>query len=463
MTTNLFLRLNNLFPTDTEITDVKIFKSSKRFPASIDTPKKEAAFEKKYKDFDLSPDKQYLMYMPLNLQVVPKIYINLVLKKEYKNNFGAGTTAFYKSLREKYLNIKRDNVAAFIKKQTIPQITDIFKHRTNKPIVADYPNQIWCIDLVDMQTYETKNRGFKYIMTVIDVFSRKLFLEPAKLKEAAVISKALDKIARQSDVKPKYIICDNGGEFKGDFEIYCKAHDIKIRRNRAYSPEANGIVERANMEIRKLLRDIFLENKNNNWIDSLKRVQNLHNDTYTSAIDNIPNKIWNSSSEPVTQREIPIHYKTGDEKTKQLFAKQTILKHVKKQINEYKDDELEVGDRVRIRMDAISNNIKSLVKQGHTKSIVVVYSPVVFKILKKIVPKNGLLERARYWCGTVDGTRILVNKENGTIANARQFYANSLQKVSNDEKDYDISMQDAIELSGVTTTRNDVFSAAYHE
>ena len=189
----------------------------------------------------------------------------------------------------------------------------------------------------------------------------------------------------------------------------------------------------------------------------------MHNDTYTSAIDNIPNKIWNSSSEPVTQREIPIHNKTGDQKTQQLLAKQSILKHVKKQINEYKDEELEVGDRVRIRMDAISNNIKALVKQGHTKSIVVAYSPVVFKILKKIVPKNGLLERARYICGTVDGTRVLVNKQDGTSKNARQFYANSLRKVGNDEKDYDINMRDAIELSGVTTTRNDVFSAPYHE
>ena len=121
---------------------------------------------------------------------------------------------------------------------------------------------------------------------------------------------------------------------------------------------------------------------------------------------------------------------------------------------------MNVGDKVRIRMDALSNSIKRLVKAGNTKQIVVNYSPLVFKILKKITPRNGLLERSRYVCVTSDGTRILVNKENGKTP--RQFYSNVLQKVGKDEKDYDISMEDAINLSGVKTTRNDVYSVPYN-
>lgn len=461
MTTNLYLRLNNLFPSDQDIVNVKKFKENKSFPASIDTPRKRAAFEKKYKDFNLSKDRRNLLYIPLNLQVVPKLYKKLILQKEYKNNFGSGTINFYKSIREKYLNIKRSDVAEFIKKQPIPQLTDVFKHRTNKPIVADFPNQIWCIDLIEMQSFETKNRGYKYILTVIDVFSRKIFLAATKSKDSAVIAKAMDKIIRRAGVSPKYIICDNGGEFKLDMETYCKAHEITIRRNRAYSPEANGIAERVNREIRKLLRDIHVENQNTNWIDNLQRVEDLHNETYTSAIDNIPNRIWTASKEPIAARQIPIYNETGDLKTQQIIANQTILKNVKKQIEEFKNDELAVGDRVRVRMDALSNSIKALVKSGHTKQIVVAFSPVVFQILKRIVPKNGMLERSKYVVGTPDGTKMLVNKEHGT--KPRLFYSNALKKVSSDEKDYkDMSMEKAIQLSGVEITRNDVFSAPYN-
>ena len=461
MSTNLFLKLNNFFPTDKLISEVKMFKLKNVFPNDVDTDAKKTTFERKYNDFSLSANNRNLIYKPLNLVVVPKININKVLKEEYKLTFGAGIVAFYKTIRQKYLNIKRTDVSAFVKRQAIPQMTSIFKHRTNKPIISKFPNQLWAVDLIELQYYKSKNRNYTYIFNAVDIFSRKCFLSPCKTKTAEECKTAFQSIVQRADVKPNYIICDNGGEFKAQFAEYCESNDIKIRLNRAYSPQANGVVERCNMEIRKLMRNIFLQNEDNNWIDNLQQIENIRNATFTTAINNIPEKIWNNSKAPITERNIPIHYKTDDDKTRQLFASQTVLKNVKKQIEEYKDEELEVGDRVRIRMDALSNNIKKLVKAGNTKQIVVVYSPVVFKILRKITPKNGLLERSRYVCGTTDGTRMLVNKESGT--QPRQFYANSLLKVGKDEEDYsDISMQEAIELSGVTITKNDVFSAPYH-
>ena len=346
-------RLNNLFPTDQDIIDVKNFKANQKYPKAIeDSLAKQRAFEKKYAGFDLSKDGRNLMYTQLNLQVVPSSDKDTILNKEYKGSFGSGIVNFYKTIREKYLNIKRIDVSAFIKGQQIPQLTDIMKHRTNKPIVADFPNQIWCIDLIDMSMYK-KNKGFIYILTVVDVFSRKIFLGAMKVKEASVTAKALDKIIRKTTVSPKYIICDNGTEFLGDFNTYCLAHEITIRRNRAYSPEANGIVERANKEVRKIIRNINLENENTNWIDHLQRVEDIKNNTFTSAIKNIPNKIWNDKKEQIILRNIPIHNRTGDQKEDQIIANQTILRNVKKQIEEFKDDELKVGDQVRVRMDAL--------------------------------------------------------------------------------------------------------------
>ena len=454
-------RLNNLFPNDEDINNVKTFREDKLYPEAANTPAKQRQFENKYSGFDIAPDGQNLLYTPLNLIVVPKADLQKTLEKEYKNSFGSGIVIFYKTIREKFINIKRTDVSAFIKQQQIPQLTDVFKHRTNKPIVASYPNEIWCLDLIDMSMYETKNRGFRYIMTTIAVFARKIFLEATKVKEALVTSRALDRVTRRADVTPKYIICDNGTEFKGDFETFCKAHEITIRRNRPYSPEANGIVERANKEIRKLLRNINLENENNNWIDHLRRVEDLRNNTFTRAIKNIPNKIWTNSKEPIALRNIPIHNRTGNRKEEQILAKQTILRGVKKRIEEFKDDELDVGDKVRVRMDALSNGIKDLVKSGDTKQIIVAYTPVVFRILKKIVPRNGTLERSRYIVGTVDSRRVLINKQDGT--KPRQFYASSLRKVADDETDYkNMTMQKAVQLSGAELTKNDVFSAPYN-
>jgi hypothetical protein len=348
-----------------------------------------------------------------------------------------------------------------MKTQDVPKLTDIIKHRTNKPILAKFQNQIWCVDLIEINNYP-KNRGFEFIFSVIDVFSRYTFLEPSKKRDSLSISKCLGNIVRREGIKPTTIICDNGSEFEKDFETYCKDHEIKIRRNRAYSPQANGIVERSNKEIRKLLRSIMLENQSTNWVDQLRKIERYKNNTYTSAIDTAPARVWNNTIEQIP---FELGRDQNEQASLQVDAKQRILKNVRKQILKFKNTELEVGDRVRVRMDQVSNNIRALVKSGDTKKIVVVWSPIIFKVLKKITPKTirGIsFERSRYVIGTVDGTRMLVNKENGT--KPRNFYSNSLKKVGDDETNYkDLSMKQAIELSGVDLNRNDVYSAPYKE
>ena len=209
-----------------------------------------------------------------------------------------------------------------MKTQKIKDLTDVMRHRTNKPILAKFPNEIWCLDLIHMTNAYPKNNGFQIILSVIDVFSRYTFLEPSKTQTSLSISKCLDKIIKREKIKPKYIICDNGGEFEKDFAAYCKAHDITIRLNRAYSPQANGIVERSNMEIRKLLRSIMLDNESTNWADNLWKVENCKNNTFTSSIKNIPSKIWHDKSEPIVS-EIG---KTTQEEMRQILARQVIQK-----------------------------------------------------------------------------------------------------------------------------------------
>ena len=52
-----------------------------------------------------------------------------------------------------------------------------------------------------------------------------------------------------------------------------------------------------------------------------------------------------------------------------------------------------------------------------------------------------------------------MNKQDGK--KPRNFYSNSSKKVDENEKDYDLSMQEAIQLSGVDLNQNDVYSAPY--
>ena len=69
------------------------------------------------------------------------------------------------------------------------QLTKDFKHRINKLILSAFPNQLWCIDLIDWsQLYKRHrgNQGYRYIVNVVDVFSRKIWIEKMKNKEAEI-------------------------------------------------------------------------------------------------------------------------------------------------------------------------------------------------------------------------------------------------------------------------------------
>ena len=445
-TTYLYKKLNQYFEKDSDINAVIRYLNTKTYPNDVETIEDRSKFRKKFKKFKVVDNK--LIYEPKQLIVIQKRSVNKTLKTEYKNNFGSGVVNFYKTIRTKYLNIKRDDVETFIKKQVNKQLIDNFTHRINKPIVSKYTNQIWCLDLIDVEIYATRNKNYKYILNVVDVFSRKIWLEPMKNKSSLLTKNAFQRIINRADVKPKYLISDNGTEFLKEFKIYCDNNDIKQRFIRAYSPQANGIVERANKEVRKLMKYIFIEHGNNVWINDIKAIENIHNDTYTSAIKNIPNKIWTNSN----QENEPIELFNRDPlQLEQFEAKMEIKKNVKQKIKQFKDTEFQEGDTVRLRMDEIFKNVKAQVKAGNTKQLIVTYSPSIFTIYKKITPRNGLLERSRYILKANDNGKLLRTKLDG---NPRQVYGNVLIKV--DKKDYaDISNADAMRINNVKANEND--------
>ena len=47
-----------------------------------------------------------------------------------------------------------------------------YKPKEYRKVISYFPNDLWSADLVDMQSLEKQNDGYKYILTVIDIYSR---------------------------------------------------------------------------------------------------------------------------------------------------------------------------------------------------------------------------------------------------------------------------------------------------
>ena len=55
-------------------------------------------------------------------------------------------------------------------------------------------DEIWAADLVDMQSFSKFNNGIKYLLMVIDVFSKYGWIVPLKSKTGVDVANALSKI-----------------------------------------------------------------------------------------------------------------------------------------------------------------------------------------------------------------------------------------------------------------------------
>ena len=64
-----------------------------------------------------------------------------------------------------------------------------------------------------MQSLSRKNKGIKYLLCAIDLYSKYAFVIPLKDKKGISIANAFHKIIKQSNKKPNKIWVDQGGEF----------------------------------------------------------------------------------------------------------------------------------------------------------------------------------------------------------------------------------------------------------
>ena len=277
---SIYLQLNNFNYSDESIKQVKEYLRTRKLPESLDNSGKKKRFLAKWeKDFKIENDK--LVYSPLNLTVVPDDKRNDVLKKIYEDitqGPAQGIDTFYARVRDKYLNIRRSDVSTFLKSQKLYQITKSQNHTTNKPIMSSSPNERYGIDCINMVSYASANggidRGWKFILTVVDYFSRKCWLRALKSQTAINVRNALISIVAETKTYPRIVQADNGSEFQAETSEWFKEHNIKYIKTLSYSPESNGLVEGVNKKIRRVLREINIRVNSRNWTNYLQTTAN---------------------------------------------------------------------------------------------------------------------------------------------------------------------------------------------
>ena len=92
------------------------------------------------------------------------------------------------------------------------------RFRRNRVIVFAMDSQ-WEADLVDLQSLRRHNKGYRYLLTCIDVLSKYAWVVPLKDKKRSTLVKAFQKIL-SSGRTPVRLFTDKGTEFKNSLR-YC--------------------------------------------------------------------------------------------------------------------------------------------------------------------------------------------------------------------------------------------------
>ena len=83
----------------------------------------------------------------------------------------------------------------------------------------------------------------RYFVTFINDHFRKVWVYPLKMKDPVLqtFKEFHASIERETGRKLKCLRLDNGGEYKGPFEAYCKAHGIRHKKVPPKTPQLNGL------------------------------------------------------------------------------------------------------------------------------------------------------------------------------------------------------------------------------
>ena len=169
-------------------------------------------------------------------------------------------------------------------------------YETNRTLLKSI-DETWSADLLQMDDYGVENnKGYKYILTVIDNFSKFGWTVPLKNKFAKTVTEAFSNIINNSKRKPKLLETDDGKEFTNKMFIeFLKLNDIK--RYSRYTSKGAVFAERFNRTIRDLLKKPVFEKGNANWIDELHSITSKYNNKIHSSSKMTPIQASKKSNE----------------------------------------------------------------------------------------------------------------------------------------------------------------------
>ena len=223
-------------------------------------------------------------------------------------------------------------------KNTTKPSSSILADELHKPVYIKFKKRkvysqskdnVWGVDLADMQSLSRKNKDIKYLLCAIDLYSKYAFVIPLENKKGIRVTNGFNKTIKQSNRKPNKIWVDQGGEFYNNvFKKWLSDNDMLM-----YSTSNEGESVVAERFIRTLKNKLY------------KHMTAIGKNVYYDVLDDVVNKYNNAKHSTIKMKPIDV-----GNNNKRVF----IDEHNKK------DSKFKVDDRVR------KSKFKNIFAKGYT-------------------------------------------------------------------------------------------------
>lgn len=230
--------------------------------------------------------------------MVSSLEINKFLKNVYTNPESPGSYGSVKKLYEEAKKVAKTkelrssitlkSVRSFLQGESAYTLhkPPVGKKEYRKTITSKSGVQ-YQADLLEMTDVAKVNNGIKYLITCIDIFSRKAWVVGVKDKQSATVAKGFEVILKEAP--PTKLQTDRGKEFLGDpFQKLLKKYHV--HHFHSTNPDIKcALVERFNRTLRSRIGRFYTANKTFRYIGKLQQFVNAYNNSFHRSINTTPN------------------------------------------------------------------------------------------------------------------------------------------------------------------------------
>jgi len=184
-------------------------------------------------------------------------------------------------------------------------------------------------DLVEMQNLSRYNDGYRYILTCVDVFSKRAFALPVKDKRGSTVENAFEIIF--TEAAPNMLLTDRGTEFLNR-EVQSIFQKYNIHHYWSLNDTIKAAcVKRFNRTLKTRMFRYLTHCNTNWWVDILSYLVKAYNSSFHRTIGMAPDDVTVSNEKEIAQHMFPKKpklvwkYNIGDKvrisKFKQIFEK----------------------------------------------------------------------------------------------------------------------------------------------